>query len=209
MNSARATEVLLDEVLRANKTKVKVALEAGANVDGSHALSCTPIMGATLNNNVDMVSFLLDHGADPERPSDHYIPSPKPGKILVTPGERALHLAARRGNIDLVDLLQKRAHADPIAIDTLGRTPLMMACTAEQNQAAVVRLLLEAGADPALADDGGFTALHLAARHDRIDVVDMLCTRAPTTLMTTNTGNDCSPLAMACVHGHESMASPG
>lgn len=207
--NAMSRIALLDAVQNSNMRRVKAALAAGANVNGSLALSSTPIMAATLNNDVGMVSLLLDHGANPDRPSDHFIKSPKPGKILVTPGERALHLAARRGNIELVNLLQNRARADPNAIDSLGRTPLMMACTSEQNRVPTVRLLLKAGADPTSADNSGFTALHLAARHGHTELVDMLYTGAPSTLtaLLRHKVENYSPLAMACIYGHESMAS--
>ncbi|CAM9469570.1 unnamed protein product [Laminaria digitata] len=207
MDSARATEALLNGVLAESTTRVEAALEDRANVDGSSALFCTPIMAATLQNSAGMVSLLLEHGADPDRPSDHFIASQHhPGKTLVTPGERALHLAARRGDIYIVPLLLKHARADPNAADTLGRTPLMMACASEQNHIVVVRLLLEAGADPAVSDDGGYTALHLAARHGRFELVNMLYAGAPATL-TKHTGDGHTPLAFACSYGHERMAS--
>ncbi|CAN0445135.1 unnamed protein product, partial [Laminaria digitata] len=50
----------------------------------------------------------------------------------------------------------------------------------------IVRLLLEAGADPALAEEGGF----LVALKGHIDLVDMLYTAAPATL------NRCTPDGM-------------
>ena len=202
MSSIENDVQLLAAVKNGNTKRVAAALGAGADVNGHPERPYVPIAAAVMTGNAFMVEFLLERGADPDRP----ITKKMPNNFV---GERALHIAVRFGKVDIVRLLLNRSGADPNATDHVGGTPLMMACSRTPVCVEVVRLLLGAGADPALADDGGFTALHLAARHDRIDVVDMLCTRAPTTLMTTNTGNDCSPLAMACVHGHESMASPG
>lgn len=90
------------------------------------------------------------------------------------PGERALHMAAKRGNVDTVRSLLKRAHADPNAIDKRGRTALVTACEFEHDDVDLVRLLLEEGADPALADEGGETPLDMAARYNLTDTFDVL-----------------------------------
>ena len=70
----------------------------------------------------------------------------------------------------------------------------------------IVRLLLEAGANPALADEKGDIPLHEAAVSGCIDVVDMLHSRAPATLNFTGNKGE-SPLFAACYKGDESMVS--
>lgn len=44
---------------------VDAALEAGADVNGHPEQVCTPLVGATFAEHADMISFLLEKGADP------------------------------------------------------------------------------------------------------------------------------------------------
>lgn len=70
----------------------------------------------------------------------------------------------------------------------------------------VVRLLLEAGADPALASEDGAIPLYLAAEHGDIELVDMLYSSAPAVLNHCTAGG-LTPLFAACSHGHETAVS--
>ena len=94
-------------------------------------------------------------------------------------GNRPLHVATQAGDVELVKkLLAKGADVNirtppvRLAVNRTreggrlfngggGQTPLMMA--AQANQLAVMRALVEAGADPALASDNGSTLLMFAA----------------------------------------------
>lgn len=75
----------------------------------------------------------------------------------------ALHAAAGRGDLDIIDLLLA-AGADLEARDHEGRTPLFLALRGGHGEAA--RRLLDAGADAALVSDAGDTALLEAARSE-------------------------------------------
>jgi ankyrin repeat protein len=76
-------------------------------------------------------------------------------------GMTALHWAARRGNIDMANLLL-RAKANVKAVTRIGEyTPLHVA--SEVGSAQVVLALLKAGADPKAVATTGVTPLHLAA----------------------------------------------
>ena len=171
-------------------------------------LPCAPLLAATIANHVVMVDLLLRQSADPDTPITEELPHPcpSPDYAVAIPGERALHSAARSGNVEIVRLLLKRSHADPNATDNKGRTPLMATCISSSVYTKVVRLLLEAGADPALADKTGLLPLHVAAFHGHIDLIDMLHARAPATLNRFNSYHE-TPLFLACVNGHEGMAS--
>jgi ankyrin repeat protein len=57
-------------------------------------------------------------------------------------------------------------------VDRMGRAPLHYA--ALQGDAARVRELLAAGADPSSADDNGWTPLHFAAQEQRLETVRIL-----------------------------------
>ena len=199
---------LLNAVKDGNIERAKAALKAGANVDGSRVLPCAPLLAATIANHVGMVDLLLRQSADPDTPITEELPHPcpSPDYAVAIPGERALHLAARSGNVEIVRLLLKRSHADPNATDNKGCTPLMATCRSSYVYTKVVRLLLEAGADPALANENGLLPLHVAAFRGHIDLVDMLHAGAPATL---NRFNFCcqTPLFSACFNGHVGMAS--
>src|SRR5262249_37942043 len=73
--------------------------------------------------------------------------------------EKPLYLAAQRGDADLV-AERLSWGVDPNCAFSKGRTPLIANVRGSCPSAATVRALLEAGADPGLADEtGGLTAL--------------------------------------------------
>ena len=82
----------------------------------------------------------------------------------------------------------------------------MANCKSSQDCAEVVQLLLEAGADPTLAQENGITPLYCVAPNGAIDVVDMLYT---TDLATLNrcAAEGTTPLFIACSEVHESIVS--
>ena len=121
-------------------------------------------------------------------------------------GKRALHLAARSRNAELVRLLLERSGADINATDNKGRTPLMITCETSVACEKVVLLLLGAGADPALPQEDGYTPMHAVAGNGHMHLVDMLCSKAPATL-STFAGKGQTPLLWACTRGHESMVA--
>ncbi|CAM9180184.1 unnamed protein product, partial [Laminaria digitata] len=183
--------------------RVKLALAAGANANGPRELPYAPIMSAVAWNDVDMVKLFIEHGADPNKAADHdlHCPSMDDG---IMPEERALHLAAKTGNVETVRLLV-RASADPNATDMRGRTPLMAACACLKDCVAMARVLLELGANPALAENG-YTPLHAIAQHGVMDLVDTLYAKAPAALNSYSVHGR-TPLFMASVEGRESMVS--
>ncbi|CAM9136988.1 unnamed protein product [Laminaria digitata] len=163
-------------------------------------------------NEVGMIQFLIERKADPNGPVHREMPVPRAlafaseERFTHHPGERALHIAVVRGNVEVVRML-KRAGADPNATDKRGRTPLLTACGCLEGCVEIVRLLLEAGANPALAEkENGYAPLHLAAQNGHTEFIDMLCKAAPSVLSTYATAGE-TPLFMACATGHEMIAS--
>lgn len=77
--------------------------------------------------------------------------------------ERLLLLAAQRGDADLV-AERLSWGIDPDCRTKAGRTPLIVNVRGSCPSAATVRALLKAGADPALTDSSGLSALGAARR---------------------------------------------
>jgi uncharacterized protein len=156
---------------------VKVLVEAGADVNQVSEYGWTPLLTATQNRYYQMGKYLLEQGADPN--------------IANEGGWNPLYIATDNRNIeggdyptrkpdmdhlDYIKLLLE-AGADPnlrMASSTEtrtifthqwlreeGATPFVRA--AQSSDLALMRLLLEYGADPKIATDHNVTALHVAA----------------------------------------------
>ncbi len=124
-----ATAISLGDLDRARKL---LALHPGAiHERGPHDFALmwyAPIGG----DRVDAAQLLLEHGADPHQESQ---------------GTIALHWAAMRGRIELVNfLLEQGAPIDAVSynFDRAGRTPLQLA--QERGHDAIAKLLRERGA---------------------------------------------------------------
>lgn len=208
MYSAKATTALTEGVMARSLRKVNAAILDGADVNGPPNRHCTPLMLATVGNDVSIASLLLDNSADPDIPASVAIIPPNDLHLGVVFGERALHLAVKIGSVEIASLLLKKARADPNVADKNGCTPLITACEfCGCKCVELVRLLLEAGADPALREEHGYTTLHLAARQGLTDVVDMLHTAAPAMLNSYTTEDRRTPLALACMNDNQSTVS--
>ncbi|CAN0517497.1 unnamed protein product, partial [Scytosiphon promiscuus] len=170
MSSVRRDKQLLQAVFDRNFDAVKIEVEAGASANGHPEANCTPVAAATLLKHASMVGYLLDKGADPDRSVAVNPRCPKSVVPVAVPGERALHIAAWTDNIGILRLLLKKGRADPNVTDSEESTPLMRACENPNVDRGMVQLLLEAGADPALAQQDGVSPLHPAAIHGNVDL---------------------------------------
>jgi ankyrin repeat protein len=73
-----------------------------------------------------------------------------------------LHIAAREGHIDIVELLVKNK-ADVNAVDDKKNTVLHYACSATENVSkGIFELLIDMGAKPELVNEAGSTVLYVA-----------------------------------------------
>lgn len=194
---------LLEGAFDGNMKRVEAALASGASVDGASWLPCTPIAVAAAMNEVKIADFLIARGADTAKPAVKEVPCPG-WDIPIMPGERPLHTAAMRGHVEIVRSLLKKAHADPNATDKTGCTALLLTCACPNYRVKVVRLLLDAGADPTLPESHGYYPLHLVAQKGHIDLVDILYAKAPSTLNRYSAGGE-TPLSVASSHGFENV----
>ena len=126
----------------------------GADVDcpGSSNVFPTPLAAATIVGGVDVMRWLLNHGADPNAQGDS--------------GYTALDTAAVNKKIEEVQVLLEY-NADVNFQDCQGETPLYSAMYygvwQRQETVIVARRLLEHGADPNICGNRGTPLLHLAS----------------------------------------------
>jgi ankyrin repeat protein len=124
-----------------------LARHPNTTIDLTNSLSETPLMLAAINNQLELAQVLIERGADINRK-----------------GWTPLHYAATRGHREMMRLLLDHdAYIDSESDN--GTTPLMMA--AYYASPLAVKLLLEAGADPTLINQGNASALDLALTADR------------------------------------------
>ena len=185
----RRNTPLILAVQNGNLDCVKVLLKYGADIEGRGYLiylgeddqrrvyrSCTPLFVAAAYGNVEILKFLVENGANVNTNNNHDSISPlmvaikhqftDAVSLLIdqgadvnsqdNSGKTALHCAIEQ-NFDALSCLITHG-ADINAVTNEKCTPLMIAC--KHNNDSVVNFLLENGADVALRDNNGETALH-------------------------------------------------
>ncbi|MCC2955582.1 ankyrin repeat domain-containing protein [Massilia sp. IC2-477] len=125
----------------------------GTDLEAKAMNGNTALMMAAFKNNRRAAEALLAKGAQVNRA-----------------GWTPLHYAAAAGSEDIARLLiARKAKLDAVSPRESGAyTPLMMA--AREGQPAVVRLLLEGGANPQLKNTEGLTAAQIAERAGQTDI---------------------------------------
>ncbi|KAI0973589.1 ankyrin repeat-containing domain protein [Xylaria arbuscula] len=90
-------------------------------------------------------------------------------------GQSAFHIAARAGRCDYMRVLVNASAPESLnlnIIDSHGRTPLIDASV--RGHILIVELLLEAGADPFLMDNSGWTARKYAVHRGHLTTAELL-----------------------------------
>ena len=160
---------LIEYIMYQEFDKAKELINNGADVNyQDESTGSTALMLACQYNFADMVSFLVEHGADLNLQADN--------------GTTAL-MAAAGTSEDLFDLLLSKG-ADLKIKAGDGTTALTQACIgviSENVPLTVVQKILEKGADPNEAPASGYaesyTCLMMAARNDQPELVKLLVSK--------------------------------
>jgi ankyrin repeat protein len=145
---------------------IRLVLDAGVDVNAAGVTGVTPLLGASYNGNLPAVRLFLSKGANPNAvaavptlfPGD----APKSGPVALT-AVTPLLAAASAAPVELVKALLD-AGARVNAKDGRGMTPLMLAVATNHQNPAVIRLLLDRGADATLQSLVGETAADWARK---------------------------------------------
>ena len=155
---------------------VEALVEAGADVDLTLPDGTSPLHLAVINAHYDVAQQLLEHGADPtaaepgwtplhqliwtRRPNRHYNNPAAFPTGTVTDLELARALVAHGADVNSRQTAEPRDGYRNM-LNRSGATPFLLAAKAVDLD--MMRLLLELGADPLLANEDGTTALLVAA----------------------------------------------
>jgi ankyrin repeat protein len=157
------------------------AAAAGARADGGDS----PVLIALYHGRRDLAEVLLAHGWRPDGFEAAALGDTEglraaldaePSAVTRYSGDgwTLLHLAGFFGHVDGVRLLLERgAGADAVSVNGMRNTPLH-AGVAGPRPLDVARPLVEAGADVNARQHGGYTALHSAAQHGSLPLMDLL-----------------------------------
>ena len=133
-------------------------IRAHADANIANGFGMTPLSRACTNGSAALVELLLNAGANPN--------------TRIATGETPIMTCASTGNAGAVRSLIARG-ADVRAKEPSQNQDALMWAASERHP-DVVRLLVEAGANPQAHTKNGFTALHFAAREGDIDGVRQL-----------------------------------
>lgn len=157
-SEAAAEEAMETAVLKGQIEIVRILLESGFDVNKPTTGGSTYLHDAALKNQKKIADLLLHCGARPD--------------ALNQTGGTPLHDAALGGSVDVISLLLDQG-ANINAVDReSGATPLMLA--ASLDRASVIAVLLKRGADPALKDVRGMTALDRAKKTEDPETIRLL-----------------------------------
>jgi ankyrin repeat protein len=125
---------------------------------------------AIRDNNVELAEWCLAHGASPNAP-------PPPAKAL---SKRSLYEEAqRRGESEMLRLLERYGAEVPATDVRQPDLPVSdaMFAAAKRNDVSALRALLDTGTSPDTAASDNTRALHIAARADAVEAMQLLIDR--------------------------------
>jgi len=155
------------------KEAVSLLINKGANPNLSSRYGSSPLIVATINNQIEIVDYLLSNGTDLFTTHNTY---DEDGHVSRSLKICKAMLSVRNGNAQLVELLEKHG-ASTREIDLNGETLIFKA--AEAGNIELLRYLISRGLDVNQSKSEtdiyrGETALHYAVRAKKIESIKIL-----------------------------------
>ena len=176
-------EMLIQEVINENISKVKALLDDGIDVNAGIDGGGTALYAASRIGNLEIVKLLLDRGAEVN--------------ITDTDGGSVLGVAAQDGHIEIVKILiAKGAKVNTSSND--GVTALLLA--SQNGYFEVVKELLAKNAKVNVKDSDGATALYMASQNGHTEIVKILLDNGADVNNKIYDGS--TPLLQASLKGH-------
>ena len=187
----------------ANALCVKYLVEAGADLDVLDKFGSTALMNAAEAGVFNSVKYLTERMSVPSRNQARYdgttaltiaasnnssehtsclkclVEAGADVNVQNEPGYTALMLASVAGSVESVKLLTERMSVSTLdKVNGEGQTALMLAAVrSDDNDAVILKHLLEAGADVNVQCKGGYTALMYATEFGKVKCVKFLTER--------------------------------
>lgn len=170
-----------------NKETIETLLEYKASVDLRDNKGNTPLLQAMVKNHTGVVKQLIEAKANPNLSNNTYrtplITAILKGNVLLVNSllenkanisNHSLLFAIAVGHLEIVNsLIKAGANISDLARNNdNGNTPLMLAV--KYNHPDILKVLLEASADPNLRNNYGSTALFMAINFNNIEMVKSL-----------------------------------
>ncbi|XP_064652762.1 poly [ADP-ribose] polymerase tankyrase-2-like [Lineus longissimus] len=181
--------MVLHHVAKYGKVTVAVSYMIGQGVDvnckttGVDGFQETPLLISCQEGNMDMVKYLLAHGADI--------------KAKDRRGRNVLHFASESKNLKLVEYFVGQGF-DVNCKDTNNSTPLLRACS--EGNIDIAKYLLRHGADISARDRWVGNVLHLACEANSLALVEYLVNQGAD--VNCKGVYDVTPLLISCEKGN-------
>jgi ankyrin repeat protein len=189
-------KIFFDAARTGDLESLKKFLELGTDINLQDKKKRTPILLAAMNKHYDVVKYLADAGADINR-QDQTCLNPflygciygdlKLVRLMISAGADlnlvtrfggvGITPASERGHIEVVRELLTSTDINVNHTNYCGWTPLIEAIVLNNGgprQQAIIKLLLENGADTELADQYGVTPMELARRKGFKEIEEIL-----------------------------------
>lgn len=138
-------------------------IEAGADINAQDAICLNPFLWGCISGNIELVSMTVEAGADLT--------------LLTRFGGVGIHPPAEKGHVEIVRYLAEETDVNVNLTNICGWTPLLEAIILRDGgpvQQDIVKLLLDAGADPAMVDQWGVSPLQHAKDKGFTEIAELL-----------------------------------